>query len=821
MLACGWPVHAIRCCLKDTIVTTSFPFAGGKVGELIRDMDWTGTAIGSPDEWPSPLRSVASLMLNSSMPMFLAWGPGLSFIYNDAYVPVLGMKHPAALGRPFKEVWSEIWSDIGPLADRALAGEAVWLEDMLLVMQRSGYREETWFTFSYSPAFDEQGAVRGVFCACNETTQKVLAVRKNAAERHRLEQLFGEAPAFMALVTGPEHVFELVNQAYLQLVGHRDIIGKTVRAALPEVAGQGFFSLLDEVYSTGTAFVGQQLPIKLQRAPGGPKEDAYVDFVYQPIIDDSGLVSGIFATGYDVTELRTAQDRLRLAQEAGGVGSFELYPDTRTLAVSEEFCRIWGIPVSETKALDETIASIHPDDLNRVMTGLPDIGADSMGYIEYRIIRRDTGQVRWIARRGEAITDKSRGVLRFAGIIYDITDRRAAEDALNLHARTLETLNRTGTALAADLDLDSIVQRVTDAGVALIGADFGAFFYNLKDETGESLTLYTLSGAEHSDFEGYPHPRATPVFKPTFDGAGNVRSDDITADPRYGQNSPFHGMPKGHLPVRSYLAVPVKSRSGEVLGGLFFGHKDAAVFSAAHEDLISAIAAQAAIAVDNAHLYREAQKEIAQRRRAEDHQRLLINELNHRVKNTLSIVQSLAQQSFKGAAPAEVARSAFDARLSALAAAHNLLTRQNWERASLADTVTASVNATAGANSNRVLVEGPDVLLEPQTAVSVAMAIHELCTNAIKYGALSNESGGIAIRWQLGTGDGGPVIHLEWVESGGPHVPPPATRGFGSRMIERGLSAELRGQVRMDFRPEGLVCTIDAPLPSPGSEDAR
>jgi two-component sensor histidine kinase/PAS domain-containing protein len=752
-------------------------------------------------------------MLNSKFPMFLAWGPELTFLYNDAYAPILGQKHPRALGLPFNDVWSEIWSDIGPLAERALAGEAIWLEDLPLRMNRHGFSEETWFTFSYSPALDETGTVVGVFCACTETSEKVLALRKNVAERHRLEQLFGEAPAFMALVTGPDHVFELANQAYMQLVGHRDIIGKPVRTALPEVEGQGFFTLLDQVYATAEPFVGLQVPIKLQRVPHGQSEDAYVDFVYQPITDDAGTVTGIFATGYDVTALRTAQDRLRLAQEAGGIGSFELYPDSRTLAVSDEFCRIWGIPISATKSLDETIKSIHPDDVDRVMTALPDIDAHSMGYIEYRIVRQDTGAIRWIARRGEAVTDETRGTLRFAGVIYDITDQRIAEDALNSHANTLETLNKTGSALAADLDLDGIVQRVTDAGVALTGADFGAFFYNLKDEQGESLTLYTLSGAERSDFAGYPHPRATAVFKPTFDGDGNVRSDDITVDPRYGQNSPFHGMPDGHLPVRSYLAVPVKSRSGQVLGGLFFGHKDPAVFTGGHEELISAIAAQAAIAVDNANLYREARSELEQRRRAEGHQQLLINELNHRVKNTLSIVQSLAQQSFKGSTAPEVARRSFDARLGALAAAHNLLTRENWEQASLGDVVSAAVHATAGANSGRVSIEGPNVLLAPQTSVSVAMAIHELCTNAIKYGALSNEVGHIKISWLLGELGGVPSFHLEWVESGGPDVVMPSSRGFGSRMIERGLSAELGGDVRLDFRPDGLVCSIDAPLP--------
>jgi PAS domain S-box-containing protein len=784
------------------------------VRQLIAAKDWCGVPIGAPEDWPSSLRAIVSLLLNSRFPMFVAWGPNLTFLYNDAYAVILGAKHPTALGRPFEEIWSEIWQDVGPLADRALAGDASWLEDLPLVMNRHGYEEETFFTFSYSPAVDDSGAIAGVFCACTETTEKVLAVRKIAAERHRLEQLFGEAPAFMALVTGPDHVFELANKAYMQLVGHREILQKPVREALPDVAGQGFFELLDEVYTSGEPFLGHQLPLKIQRTPNSKPEQAYVDFVYQPIKDSTGHVTGIFVTGYDVTELQIAQDRLRLAQSAGSIGSFELYPETRTLSVSEEFCRIWGLPMKTSVSLDETLQAIHPDDRDRVLTGRAKIDANTLGYVEYRIRRQDTGEERWIARRGEAFLDAGSDLVRFAGVIYDITDRRRAEDALAAHARNLETLNRTGYSLAADLDIDSIVQRVTEAGVALIGAEFGAFFYNVTDQHGESFTLFTLAGADRSQFETFGHPRATQVFKPTFDGTEIVRSDDITKDPRYGHNDPHFGMPKNHLPVRSYLAVPVKSRTGAVIGGLFFGHKEPGVFSNAHEELITGIASQAAIAFSNASLYQEAQFEIERRRRAEQHQQLLINELNHRVKNTLAIVQSLAQQSFGPDKPTELARRAFEARLQALSTAHNLLTRSNWEVASLSDTISSAVSAAAGAGADRVSLDGPSVILAPQTAVSVAMAVHELSTNALKYGALSGTEGEISIKWCIVDGTGSPRLHLEWTESGGPPVSPPGRRGFGSRMIERGLAAELHGTVSLQFPRSGVTCVIDAPLPS-------
>nr|WP_313901217.1 ATP-binding protein [Methylobacterium sp. J-048] len=210
-------------------------------------------------------------------------------------------------------------------------------------------------------------------------------------------------------------------------------------------------------------------------------------------------------------------------------------------------------------------------------------------------------------------------------------ERSRSEDALREERRTLETLNRIGTVLAAELDLGRVVQMVTDAGVDLTGAQFGAFFYNVLDPKGESYMLYTLSGVDRSEFDKFPMPRNTSVFAPTFGGEGVVRSDDILTDGRYGRNTPHKGMPKGHLPVRSYLAVPVASRSGEVLGGLFFGHPETARFQPRHETLMVAVAAQAAIAIDNARLFERAQHDLAERQAAEARLKELNGSLEQRI----------------------------------------------------------------------------------------------------------------------------------------------------------------------------------------------
>lgn len=284
---------------------------GGEVGAMMRSHDWSTSPLGSPESWPQSLRSVVGLLLNSKFPMFVAWGPELGFLYNDSYIDVLGGKHPQALGRRFYDIWSEIWHDIGPLIDRAMAGEASYYENLPLLMRRKGYDEQTWFTFSYSPVRDESGKVAGMYCACVETTSQVLNERHRIQENERLHQLFEQAPGIMAVLREPTHTFELVNNAYQQLIGYRDAIGKTAREVLPEVEGQGFFELLDEVYKTGKPYVGRGMPIELRRQPEGPKEKRFVDFLYQPIKDSAGNVTGIFVQGSDVTDQYTAQLELQ------------------------------------------------------------------------------------------------------------------------------------------------------------------------------------------------------------------------------------------------------------------------------------------------------------------------------------------------------------------------------------------------------------------------------------------------------------------------------------------------------------------------------
>ncbi|MEP9361285.1 ATP-binding protein [Sphingomonas sp. KR3-1] len=240
------------------------------------------------------------------------------------------------------------------------------------------------------------------------------------------------------------------------------------------------------------------------------------------------------------------------------------------------------------------------------------------------------------------IRDAEGKVAGIFGISADRTEHfhtaereREAREALEEKSRTLEIVNQAGSAITGDLDAARVAQTAVDAGVALSGAQFGAFFYNVRDAKGESYMLYAISGVPRSEFEKFPMPRNTQVFAPTFDGTGIVRSDDITQDPRYGHNAPRKGMPEGHLPVRSYLAVPVKTPAGEVIGGLFYGHAEAGRFSDAQEDSLASLAGQAALAMDNARLFEAAEREIARRTEVEAALQLLNDRLEARVAEAI------------------------------------------------------------------------------------------------------------------------------------------------------------------------------------------
>ncbi|HEY8571564.1 PAS domain-containing sensor histidine kinase [Phenylobacterium sp.] len=630
---------------------------GGEMGERVRAHDWAASPLGPVEAWPQSLKTTVSLLLNSGHPMFVAWGPQLGFIYNDAYAVILGDKHPAALGRRFEDIWSEIWADILPLVEAALSGTATWSEDLHLRMNRHGYWEDTWWTFSYSPVRDESGAVGGMFCACAETTAKVVGERRINFQLELSERLrsLGDAR-------------EIKRQAAGLLVQHLGLS----RAGFAEVDASGEWVTVEDDLGLGDlpAFSGRfrfddfgpGLVAALRRGEVTRIADVGADpltagsaaafhalgivaILNVPLLRNGRLVAMLGAhmsrprawseedlavmeavverTWSSVqraraeTALRENEARLRLVQQAGHIASFDYDMVTGVIHRSPEYLQLQGLPPELGEVgtyTDAWLERIHPDDRARVAAGFQEDAARGGSYDrEYRIVRPDTGETRWIHNRGRI-----------------------------------------------------------DA-----------------DETGRPVRLLSV------------------------------------------------------------------------------------------------------------------QTDVTERKRDEVRQRLLIHELNHRVKNTLASIQSIASQTLRNAGSLEQAREDFESRLLALSRTHDILTRQTWEGADLGEIV---AGAAEPYGAERVRISGPPAHLPPQTAVSIAMALHELATNAAKYGALSTPGGHVDIAWTFEAGD----LRLVWREVGGPPVAPPTRRGFGARLIERGLARELNGGAAIEYAPTGVVCTIEA-----------
>lgn len=476
-----------------------FLAGGGEMGLLTRAFDWASTSIGTPETWPQSLRVMVRLILNTRHPMFIWWGPDLVQFYNDAYAETMGPeRHPSALGARGRECWEEIWPQIGPQIDYVMAGKgSTWDEERQFEMTRNGRKQSIWWTYSYGPIDIEDG-VGGVLVVCNDVTQQHLATAASQFQTRFLEQLFQQAPSFMAVLEGPDHVFRLANSAYLRLVEARDMVGKPIREALPEVEGQGFVALLDRVYQTGEPYIGKAVPVTLG-ANKSPSKDVFVDFIYQPIVLAGGKIVGIFVEGVDVTDHVEAERNLSL---------------------------------------------------------------------------------------------------------------------INL-------------------------------------------------------------------------------------------------------------------------------------------------------------------------------------------------ELTHRVKNTLAIVSAIASQTLRAGVTDGALRS-FQERLRAFGTAHDILTDANKADASIRQIVKGVLDAHI-TDPERFSVSGPEILLGSKQSLSLALALNELATNAIRYGALSNDTGKIAVEWAADSGGEQAVFRFSWREAGGPIVSAPTRRGFGSRLVERGLAADFKGEVDIRYEPGGLVCTLTAP----------
>lgn len=296
----------------------------GEMAARCRAFDWASTPLGPTPGWSRSLRTIVSTMMESRHPMFLWWGADLVQIFNDGYLPSFGNtgRDVTALGARGREHWAEIWPVIGPQIEQVMTtGEATWHEDHLVPIERNGRLEDVYWTYGYSPVRDDDGAIAGVLVLVQETTLRVQALaelEKARAEaergRSRLNELFHQAPAFIAVLRGRDFVVELSNSSYDQLVGHREIVGRPIFDALPDLRGQGFEDILVKVMDTMEPFVGREMAVKIKRTRSAPPDLCYVDFIYMPITESDGSVSGIFVHGVDVTDQVNARHEVESAR---------------------------------------------------------------------------------------------------------------------------------------------------------------------------------------------------------------------------------------------------------------------------------------------------------------------------------------------------------------------------------------------------------------------------------------------------------------------------------------------------------------------------
>ncbi|MBM6579282.1 PAS domain-containing protein [Microvirga sp. BT689] len=638
---------------------------GGVMGERIRHHDWSATPVGPIEAWPHSLRTAVGMMLHSKFPTYLVWGRDLTSFYNDAYVPILGAK-PEALGQPFRDVWGEAWDVVGPIAEKALLGQASYFEDLPIMIERNGYPEQTWWTFSYGPIHNEAGDVAGIMCIVHETTAKVQS-------EQRLEFLVRLSDRLRSL----NEPIEVITAAQEMLGEHL----QTSRVGYGEVEETARYFTTERNWTDGTvahhtgthdlAAFGPEIHSALKRAEPLVVHDVSTDprtnspahlaafaalefsaVVTVSLIKRGHMVAALYVHNrtprlwndnevkliQDVAErtwdaverarseaaLRKSEERLQLAVEASGVvGTWDWDVTSNLIYADERFATLFGVD-PETAAAGTPIANfmdgVHPDDRGRIRKQIGE-AVDTGGHYaaEYRTIAKD-GQIHWVSAQGRCYHVAGQPV-RFPGVIVDITERK----------------------------------------------------------------------------------------------------------------------------------------------------------------------------------------------RAEEHRELLIHELNHRVKNTLATVQSIASQTLRNAGAMEEARSAMESRLLALSRAHDVLTRENWESAGLLEIVREAMAPYRHEREKRIHMEGPDVRLSPRMALAIAMALQELATNAVKYGALSDTVGEVRILWSVRE-QPEKLLHLTWSEINGPKVGVPKRRGFGSRLIERSLAHDLNGRAKIDFAPTGVICTVDAPL---------
>lgn len=551
----------------------AFLNGGGETAGIIAEFPWENTPLGPISGWPAYLKATCSLILRSPVPMVTLWGEDGIMIYNDAYSLFAGGRHPRLFGSKVRQGWPEVADFNDHVMKTCLSGETLRYQDQQLILYRhEGEPEQVWMNLDYSPLLDDQGTPVGVIAIVVETTGKVRAEQRLNSEKDRLRQMFEQAPGFVATLVGPDHVFEIANNAYRELVDNREIIGLPLREALPEVAEQGVLELLDGVLKSRVPYVGRSFRVLLNRQGEALADERFLDFIYQPVFNDWGESTGIFVQGHDVTEqkltedaLRDSETRFRLVAQDAPVMLWMTNEEGRCIYLNTAQRQFWGLSADDPADFDWQ-AMLHPDDRGSVLSQehRDNRSRDARSF-EFRM-RDASGRYRVIQTRSQPRFGGNGEYLGLIGVNVDVTElkaeetRRAALIELNDRFRTLEDPRDIAFAAAEML---ANVMRVSRAG------------YGTIDSTNETITIekdWNAPGIK--SLAGTLHFRDYGSYIEDLKRGDTVIVEDAYHDPR---TAPTADALKG-ISAQSFINMPVTEREG-LVALLYLNHEDAREWS--------------------------------------------------------------------------------------------------------------------------------------------------------------------------------------------------------------------------------------------------
>ena len=731
----------------------------------VRAHDWSATPLGAADGWPATLRTTVSLVLASPFPGILLWGPGLVVAaYNDAYRPLLGGR-PEALGRSFLDVWAEVREELAPQIARAMAGETVSMQGGRFTLLREGRPEEAWFDYGCSPVTDADGRIAGVLNTAVEITRQVRAeqvlqermgrdLRHSETERERERRLYEAIltnTPDLAYVFDHDHRFTYANEGLLRMWGRSwdEAIGRTcLELGYPDWHAAMHDSEIDHVIATGQ-------PVRGEVPFAGTFGRRIYDYILVPVFDAEGRVEAVAGTTRDVTDSRQAEAALRESEArfrlmADAVPQIIWITDRRGRMefFNRQFTDYTGAPPRPLEPAEVAAEFMHPEDGPAVVAAFEAALAAGTSFEIEHRIRSAAGEWRWFLARAEPYRDPETG-----GIV------RWFGASIDFHDRRLaEEALQESEARWRGL-FERMHEGFALCEMVLDAAGRGVNFRYLE----VNAAWERLTGIPVADTLGRLADEVNPEVEPCL--------MDIFA----------RVVETGEAAHVEHLAQGMGGRWFEMLVYRTEPGRFALLFL-----------------------------NVTERKRAEAHQALLMREVDHRAKNALAVVAAALR--LTEAPDVATFRSVALGRVLALARAQTLLSQDRWHGADLRALIEGELTPFVGKGGPRARLEGPPVALPAGAAQPLAMALHELATNAVKYGALSAPAGSIAVTWQLRGGPRG-LLQLRWAEQGGPALAgPPARRGFGSRVLDATLRGQLGGRVASHWTTAGLVCEMEAPL---------